>query len=239
MVVLTQQPEVYQLSDKSTPAVPDSFFHATEFILGAGIVAIQPSTGKIVVVCDGRRGSEERWFFPKGRKDEGESLDKTALREGYEESGYQIVPLPLYSGSLAPDAPAGQGTTKTGNQSELEGPQCSGITTTTTAITSTVVHTRKDTEPIAVTIQNWNRTAVFSRGGNGEYLTFWYVGQISDDAVRETGTGMEFEDNFRSYLLTFEEAREKITVEVDRHVLDTAWRAWQMALQIDRGEVVV
>ena len=81
MVVLTQNPEVYQLSDKSTPAVPDSFFHVSEFILGAGIVAIQPSTGKIVVVWDGK----DRWFLPKGRKDEGESLDKTALREGYEE----------------------------------------------------------------------------------------------------------------------------------------------------------
>ena len=71
MVVLVQQSEVYQLSDKSTPAVPDSFFHVTEFILGAGIV----------VVGDGA----ERWFLPKGRKDKGESLDKTALREGYEE----------------------------------------------------------------------------------------------------------------------------------------------------------
>jgi len=53
MVVPAQQSEVYQLLDKSTPAVPDSFFHATEFILGAGIVDIQPSTGKIVVVWDG------------------------------------------------------------------------------------------------------------------------------------------------------------------------------------------
>ena len=81
MVVLAQQSEVYQLSDKSTQAVPDNFFHATEFILGAGIVVIQPSTGKIFVVGD----EEERWFFPKRRKDKDESLDKTALREGYEE----------------------------------------------------------------------------------------------------------------------------------------------------------
>ena len=81
MVVLAQQSEVYQLSDKSTQAVPDNFFHVTEFILGAGIVVIQPSTGKIFVVGD----EEERCFFPKGRQDKGESLDKTALREGYEE----------------------------------------------------------------------------------------------------------------------------------------------------------
>jgi len=62
MVVLAQQSEVYQLSDKSTPVVPDSFLHVTEFMLGAGIVAIQLSTGKIAVVWDG----EERWFLPRG-----------------------------------------------------------------------------------------------------------------------------------------------------------------------------
>ena len=197
MVVLEQQREVYQLSDKSTPAIPDSFFHATEFILGAGIVVIQPSTGKIVVVENG----EGRWFLPKGRKDKGESLDKAALREGYEEvrtsnppsppslsgarlsdsaaiwltppcsylqSGYQIAPLPLYTGSLAPDLPS-QGTQPDDHITTLSCP--------------TPGHTRKDTEPIAVTTYNWNHAAVFSRGGNGEYLTFWYVGQITEDAV--------------------------------------------------------
>ena len=58
-------------SDKSTPAVPDSFFHATESILDAGIIVIQPSTGKIVMVWDGGK----RLFLLKGRKDRSESLD--------------------------------------------------------------------------------------------------------------------------------------------------------------------
>jgi len=90
MVAFTQQPDVCQLSDKSTPAVPDGFFHATEFILGAGIVVIQPSMGKIVVAWDG----EGRWFSPKGRKYKSESLDKTALRKGYEDVRLSITPLP-------------------------------------------------------------------------------------------------------------------------------------------------
>ena len=91
------------------------------------------------------------------------------------QSGYQIVPLPLYSGSLAPDAPTDQGT------------QTNDQTPPTSTGADIVGHTRKDTEPIAVTIQNWNHTAVFSRGGNGEYLTFWYAGQIPDDAVSRVG----------------------------------------------------
>ena len=49
---------------------------------------------------------------------------------------------------------------------------------------------------------------------------------------------MEFEESFRSHLFTFEEAMEKVTVEVDRNVLRTAWTGWQTTLQIDRGEVV-
>ena len=38
--------------------------------------------------------------LPKGRKDKGESLDKTTLREGYEEARLSIA-LPLSSPSLA------------------------------------------------------------------------------------------------------------------------------------------
>jgi hypothetical protein len=41
---------------------------------------------------------------------------------------------------------------------------------------------------------------------------------------------MEFEGGPRSYLFMFEEATKKITAEVDRHVLDTAWRAWQITV---------
>lgn len=80
-MVTFQESPTHPLSEKSTAAVPDSIFHATDFILGAGVVIIQPSTSKIVLVTDKR----ERWFLPKGRKDKGESLEQTALREAYEE----------------------------------------------------------------------------------------------------------------------------------------------------------
>lgn len=78
----SQEPlAVHQLSERSTAAIPNSVFHATDFRLGAGVVIIQPSTAKVVLVTDKR----ERWFLPKGRKDKGESLEQTALREAYEE----------------------------------------------------------------------------------------------------------------------------------------------------------
>ena len=55
-------------------------FFSENFMLGAGAVIIQPSSGKVVVVQDGTF-----WFLPKGRKDLGESIEQAALREAYEE----------------------------------------------------------------------------------------------------------------------------------------------------------
>ena len=88
MVTLQEPPAHHPLSERSTAAIPDSIFHATDFTLGAGVVIIQPSTSKIVLVTDKR----ERWFLPKGRKDKGESLEQTALREAYEEVNVHLHP---------------------------------------------------------------------------------------------------------------------------------------------------
>ena len=53
------------------------------------MVIIQPATGKAVILRelhgDGQGRMYEYWFLPKGRKDVGESLEQTALREAYEE----------------------------------------------------------------------------------------------------------------------------------------------------------
>jgi 8-oxo-dGTP pyrophosphatase MutT (NUDIX family) len=69
-------------SEQSSPAVPDSLFYQENFMLGAGMVIIQPSMSKILVIHDERR---KYWFLPKGRKDIGESIEQAALREAYEE----------------------------------------------------------------------------------------------------------------------------------------------------------
>jgi 8-oxo-dGTP pyrophosphatase MutT (NUDIX family) len=60
------------------------------------VVIIQPATGKVVLVTDKR----ERWFLPKGRKDKGESLEQTALREAYEEVN-EFLPFHLFRGVRA------------------------------------------------------------------------------------------------------------------------------------------
>lgn len=69
-------------SENSTPAVPDSTWFATDFMTGAGMVIIQPSSGRVVLLYE---TAAKYWFLPKGRKDVGESLEQAALREAYEE----------------------------------------------------------------------------------------------------------------------------------------------------------
>ena len=58
-------------------------------MLGSGMVVIQPSSGKVLVLCEKYKDAHGRehsyWFLPKGRKDVGESLEQAALREAYEE----------------------------------------------------------------------------------------------------------------------------------------------------------
>ena len=71
------------LSSHSTPAVTDSAWASSDFLLGAGMVIIQGNTNRIVVVHDTKRGG---WFLPRGRKEMGESLEETAIREAYEKA---------------------------------------------------------------------------------------------------------------------------------------------------------
>ncbi|KAI0077470.1 hypothetical protein K474DRAFT_1091141 [Panus rudis PR-1116 ss-1] len=94
-----------KLSNMSTPAIPNSLFYCGDFMIGCGMAIIQPSSGKVVVVHDTKSNS---WFLPKGRKDKGESLEQTALREAYEESGYRAELMPLMSPTHAPDVPGSE-----------------------------------------------------------------------------------------------------------------------------------
>ena len=153
-----------QYSLYSTPGpFHNRMFFSENFMLGAGAVVIQPSSGKVVVVQDG-----DHWFLPKGRKDLGESIEQAALREAYEEvrislhlispdrfdqhdhqSGYRCEFLPLYHWTNAP-------------------------------VESRLAYGRKHTEPLHVTI-----TSYLGRRNRppGEYLTFWYACQIGPEAV--------------------------------------------------------
>lgn len=77
-----QAPPPPPLSTFSSRSVADSAWASSDFMLGVGMVIIQRNTHKIVVVYEQKLGY---WFFPRGRKDIGETLEDAALREAYEE----------------------------------------------------------------------------------------------------------------------------------------------------------
>jgi len=168
-------------------------------MLGAGMVLIQDKTNKIVVIYEKQK---KYWFFPRGRKDIGESLEQTALREAYEESGYRAEFLPLFTPHRAPAAPH-----------DLN------------------AYNRPDTEPIFICLTSWQprRRRGFPDNG-GEYLTSWYVGRIAENAIPQSGTGMPDEQNYESYLLTFEEALP-LVFGAERHVLEYAWTCYIYTLE--------
>jgi len=170
-------------------------------MLGAGMVVIQPSTTKIVLCYETKKNV---WFLPKGRKDVGESLEMAALREAYEETGYRVEFLPLFTETRQPDPPG-----------EI---------------------TYKNTEPFCLHTQAWGPK--FNRQGQvydsgGEYLVFWYIGQIPADAIREEGTGMPDEQNYTSYLLSAEEALQKRLSPLEKRIIHYACTVYMDSLNHD------
>ena len=54
----------------------------------------------------------------------------------------------------------------------------------------------------------------------------------------EAGTGMPGEATFVARLCTIEEAMERLKPrEVQRHIVEIAWKAWQYTLDVDSGRV--
>ncbi|KAI0354272.1 hypothetical protein OH77DRAFT_1426340 [Trametes cingulata] len=195
-----RQPQPHRFSEFSDPAVPDSVWFTSDFMLGSGMVVLQPSTGKVVVLREKFKDSRGRdrlyYFLPKGRKDVGESLEQAALREAYEESGYRVSFFPLIMPTHAPSPP--------NSPDRSRYLPCS--------------------EPIYVNLQRWQK----KRGDNGgEYLTFWYVGQIPEDAVVETGTRMPDEVGYETFLVTHEQAMHLLAGTFMAQIVDTAYDLWR------------
>jgi len=73
----------------------------------------------------------------------------------------------------------------------------------------------------------------------GEYLTFWYVGQVASDAIREENTGMPDEQEYVGHLVTYEEALHHLKDDYERHVVDVAWQTWKHTVETDREKTVI
>ncbi|KIJ28173.1 hypothetical protein M422DRAFT_190128 [Sphaerobolus stellatus SS14] len=189
------------LSSNSTSAQADSLWFCNDFLLGAGMVIIQPSSGKVVLVYDNHY---KYFFLPKGRKDVGESLEQAALREAHEESGYRAQFLPLSLPHLQPRPPLPPSIPGHPQNTLPKDPL------------------RLSSEPIYISTQlDYNPR----RKNAHEYITFWYVGYIEEDAVPEEGTKMADEQGYVTHLLPYHEAEERLT-GLQGSVLRKAYEVW-------------
>lgn len=80
-------------------ASKDKRLHFSDaFVISCGTVTIDTERSKVMLIHWRKTGE---YFLPKGRKDIGESLHQTALRETYEETGIPVELLPVKMESLA------------------------------------------------------------------------------------------------------------------------------------------
>lgn len=75
-------------------------YFAGEAIFSAGGVLADKSSKKFFLV---HKTKTNEWLLPKGRVEEGETLEQTAEREIFEETGYKNRPLKLLSVQVRPD----------------------------------------------------------------------------------------------------------------------------------------
>ncbi|KAG7087750.1 hypothetical protein E1B28_013691 [Marasmius oreades] len=195
----------FVFSHFSTRAVPDSGWASPDFMLGAGMVVIQPATNKMVIIKDTRT---KHWILPRGRKDIGESLEQTALREAFEETGYEVDFLPMHMVHRQPYAP------KDRDKWPL-----------------------KVTEPIFISTMTWKAKYDLGgklKDGGGEYLISWYVGQIPENAVHHKGVCMPDEQEYVSHIVSFDEALRLLSSEAEIRVVKFATELYQYHLQFEQ-----
>lgn len=88
-----------------------SLHHASNFVVSCGTVTLDLQHSKALFIRWQNPDGSTELMLPKGRKNVGETLEATALRETLEETGYEATLLPLPVPTLA----TSDGTSKQGS----------------------------------------------------------------------------------------------------------------------------
>lgn len=85
---------------------------SNDFVISCGTVTVDTSNAKVLIIRVRKTGE---YLLPKGRKDIGETLEQTAIRETFEETGFQVklLPLPLKTRATLPSHIAVESNRKT------------------------------------------------------------------------------------------------------------------------------
>ncbi|KAK3940890.1 NUDIX hydrolase domain-like protein [Diplogelasinospora grovesii] len=159
-----------------------SLLSSSEFYLASGTVTLDLVRHKVLVIRDRISGT---YSLPRGRKDWGETLEGTAERETYEETGARakLLPVPLATRSTPPQS---RDPTHGPDQQALE-----------TAQIDTDVWRALLTEPAAL-MQHFQPNGALA-------VVLWYVAAADSTLALACGTQMA-DENFESSWVDYDDA---------------------------------
>lgn len=190
------------------PKLPTEQFLSTNFLICSGSILFA-STRAPLQVCLLHHTERDEWLLPKGRKDRGECVPETAIRETFEETGYPCRQLPL---DIVTRAPAATAQTK-------DAPECVPACE----------------EPFMLTLRRTTTTRPISNGNasgsansiaeddtrNGGVKLIWWFAAVCTGAGKVDGTQTAVE-SFESAFFDVDEALRRATFKTDREVVARA-----------------
>lgn len=163
-----------------------------EFVTAAGGILFRIKPGHPLEICLIHLQYKDEWLLPKGRKDRGESVEKTALREVYEETGWKAVPFPatMYTRATVPDVEG----------SKMIQPDQPHLVSALS------------TEPFAITIRSYTDSRRLK-------LIHWFIFTVADPECQQThGTHMEDEGIDKAIFLEASQAIDTLSFHDDREL---------------------
>ena len=190
------------------PKLPTEQFLSTNFLICSGSILFA-STRAPLQVCLLHHMERDEWLLPKGRKDRGECVPATAIRETFEETGYPCRQLPL---DIVTRAPAATAQTK-------DAPECVPACE----------------EPFMLTLRRTTTTRPISNGNasssassiaeddtrNEGVKLIWWFAAVCTGAGKVDGTQTAVE-SFESAFFDVDEALRRATFKTDREVIARA-----------------
>jgi len=98
---------ILNTSTMAVPRYPTQQYLGGDFVVSAGCVLFRhnpsPLSNKLEI-CILHHLKRDAWLLPKGRKDQGETIEQAAVRETYEETGFKCRLWPQRMPTRAPAA---------------------------------------------------------------------------------------------------------------------------------------
>ncbi|KAL8645147.1 MAG: hypothetical protein Q9226_007432 [Calogaya cf. arnoldii] len=211
-------------------------FDSAHLTIGAGVAIFHLATSRVVVCYHSK---EKYWFLPKGRRDAGENSSTGAEREGFEESGYRnrLLPIPLRHRQ-----PQAHNSDAAVSAFAIE-PVWTQLMPVTRSTQYMLFWYIAETLPAEIDQALSEKSAQ----ANGVYMipppypaAMTLAERIELDKklapVRHENTGVnEDEALYESYLLSIDEAQQKLSGTIMADVVGTGWDAIQTRKELEEN----